>query len=59
MYIKAYYEEGKSKRLFDSSTCILVEKKKSQGYNRQLSKFQLFHKCVNTYKDACGVTKKV
>ena len=57
MYVRAY-EEGKSKRPFDSSACILVEKKKGQGYNRQLSIFQLLHECVNTYKNACGVIKK-
>ena len=57
MYVKAY-EEGKSKRPFDSTTCILVEKKKGQGYNRQLSRFQLLHECVNTYKDACGGNKE-
>ena len=57
MYVKAY-EEGKSKRPFDSSACILVEKKKGQGYNRQLSRFQLLHECVNTYKDACRKINK-
>ena len=57
MYVRAY-EEGKSKRPFDFSACILVEKKKGQGYNRQLSRVQLLHECVNTYKDACGVIKK-
>ena len=57
MYVRAY-EEGKSKRPFDSSACILVEKKKGQGYNRQLSRFQLLHEYVNIFKNACGMTKK-
>jgi hypothetical protein len=57
-YINAYVK-GKSKRLFETSACILVEKKKGQGHNRLLSRFQLLHECKHTYVDAFGVTKRI
>lgn len=56
IYIRAY-KEGKS-RPFDISACILVEKKKSQVYNNQISSFQLLYACVYIYTDAFGVTKE-
>ena len=34
-----------------------MEKKKGQGHNRLLSRFQLLHECKHTYVDAFGVTK--
>ena len=57
-YINAYVK-GKSKRPFETSACILVEKKKGQGHNRLLSRFQLLHECKHTYVDASGVTKRI
>ncbi len=57
-YVSAYVK-GKTKRPFETSACILVEKKKGQGYNRLLSRFQLLHECKHTYVDACGVTKRI
>ena len=57
-YINAYVK-GKSKRPFETSACILVEKKKGQGHNRLLSRFHILHECKHTYVDAFGLTKKI
>lgn len=57
MYIRTN-KESKSRRPFDTSDYILVEKKKGQGYNRQLSRFQLLHECIYIYEDAFRMTKK-
>ena len=55
-YVNAYVK-GKNKRPFETSACILVEKKKCRGH-KLLSRFQLLYECKHSYVDAFGLTKK-